>query len=45
MPYTDKEIKEFAVSLSKENGYNLLDESKESRVVLLSRMDKPIKLS
>jgi len=26
-------------------GYNILDESPQSRVVLLSRLEKPIKLS
>ena len=42
---THKEIQEFAVRLAKEMGYNILDESPESRVVLLSRFEKPIKLT
>jgi len=39
------EIREFAMQLAKETGYNIIDESKESRVVLLSRLKKPIKFS
>lgn len=39
-----EETKEFAVSLAEETGYKILDESKESRVVLLSKLEKPIKL-
>jgi tRNA wybutosine-synthesizing protein 1 len=39
-----KEIREFALSLAEETGYKILDESKASRVVLLSKLDKPIKL-
>lgn len=42
---THKEIQEFATRLAKEMGYNILDESPESRVVLLSRLEKPIKLA
>ena len=42
---THKEIQEFAIKLAKEMGYNILDESPESRVVLLSRLEKPIKLA
>jgi len=42
---THKEIQEFATKLAKEMGYNILDESPESRVVLLSRLKKPIKLT
>lgn len=38
-----REICEFARRLAKETGYNIIDESKESRVVLLSRLKKPIK--
>jgi tRNA wybutosine-synthesizing protein 1 len=38
-----REIKDFAFQLSEETGYNLLDEAKESRVVLLSHLEKPIK--
>ena len=39
------EIHDFSVKLAKETGYNLLDEAPESRVVLLSRLEKPIKLA
>jgi len=39
------EIHDFSVKLAKEIGYNLLDEAPESRVVLLSRLEKPIKLA
>lgn len=41
---THREIREFAAQLAKEIGYNILDEAPESRVVLLSRLQKPIKL-
>ncbi len=41
---THREIRDFAVQLAKETGYNLLDEAPESRVVLLSRLKKPIRL-
>jgi len=37
------EIREFATQLAKETGYNIIDESKESRVVLLSRLEKPVR--
>jgi len=40
---THPEIKEFAAQLADEMGYNMLDESEDSRVVLLSRLEKPIK--
>jgi tRNA wybutosine-synthesizing protein 1 len=40
---THKEIKDFAEELAEETGYNILDEAPESRVVLLSRLEKPIK--
>lgn len=40
---THIEIRDFAIQLAEEMGYNLLDESQESRVVLLSRLEKPIK--
>ncbi|MCW3982040.1 MAG: 4-demethylwyosine synthase TYW1 [Candidatus Bathyarchaeota archaeon] len=40
-----KEIRGFAASLSKETGYKLLDESERSRVVLLSKLEKPMKLA
>jgi tRNA wybutosine-synthesizing protein 1 len=42
---THQEIRDFAVQLAKEMGYNILDEAPESRVVLLSRLEKPIKLA
>ena len=42
---THREIREFAVELAKETGYNIIDEAPESRVVLLSRLEKPIKLA
>jgi tRNA wybutosine-synthesizing protein 1 len=38
------EIKEFARRLSLETGYGILDESAESRVVLLSKLQVPIRL-
>lgn len=37
------EIREFSGELAKETGYSLIDESAESRVVLLSRFQNPIK--
>ena len=37
------EIRDFAAQLANELGYNVLDESAESRVVLLSRLEKAIK--
>lgn len=37
------EIREFAAQLAKETGYDVIDESEESRVVLLSRLEKPIR--
>lgn len=37
------EVSEFAVRLAKETGYKFIDESRESRVVLLSRLEKPIR--
>ena len=40
-----EEIKGFASLLAEETGYRILDESRESRVVLLSRLEKPITLS
>jgi tRNA wybutosine-synthesizing protein 1 len=39
------EIREFAAQLAKEMNYNILDESVDSRVVLLSQLEKPIKLA
>jgi len=38
---THHEICEFATQIAKETGYNIIDESKDSRVVLLSRLEKP----
>jgi tRNA wybutosine-synthesizing protein 1 len=40
---THKEIRKFAMQLAKETGYNIIDESEESRVVLLSKLKKPIR--
>jgi len=37
-----EEIREFAMQLAKETRYNVLQEAPESRVVLLSRLKKPI---
>ena len=42
---TQREIKDFATQLSTEMSYNVLDEAQESRVVLLSRLEKAIKLA
>ncbi len=42
---THREIKDFGSQLSTELGYNLLDEAPDSRVVLLSRLEKAIKLA
>jgi tRNA wybutosine-synthesizing protein 1 len=42
---THREISRFAALLAKETGYNILDESPESRVVLLSRLNAPLKLA
>ena len=39
------EIKDFGSKLSEELGYNMIDESTDSRVVLLSRLEKAIKLA
>jgi tRNA wybutosine-synthesizing protein 1 len=36
------EVRDFAVQLAKETGYKIIDEAQDSRVVLLSRLDKPI---
>ena len=40
-----EEIRNFAGELSKETGYNILDEASNSRVVLLSRLQKAIRLA
>jgi tRNA wybutosine-synthesizing protein 1 len=36
------EVKDFATQLAEKTGYKILDEAPESRVVLLSRLKKPI---
>jgi tRNA wybutosine-synthesizing protein 1 len=38
-----KEICDFAMRLAEKTGYNIIDESVESRVVLLSKREKPIR--
>jgi len=38
-----QEIREFAERMSRETSYNLIDESQESRVVLLSKLKKSIR--
>ena len=40
-----REIRDFALQLARETSYSIVDESEESRVVLLSRIGKPIKFS
>jgi len=42
---THMEIQSFAYQLAKEMGYNILDEAPESRVVLVSRLEQPVKLA
>ena len=42
---TYQEIKDFATQLAKRTGYNILQEAPESRVALLSRLEKPMKLT
>lgn len=42
---THREIRDFGAQLAHETSYNLLDESPDSRVVLLSRLEKAIKLA
>ena len=39
-----EDIKKFATKLSHETGYAIIDEQKESNIVLLSRLSKPINL-
>jgi len=39
------EIRQFAARIAKETGYNIVDESQESRVVLLSRLKKPMRIA
>lgn len=40
---THHEIRRFATALAQETSYNEIDESPESKVVLLSRLEKPIR--
>jgi len=40
---THGKIREFATQIAKETGYNIIDESQESRVVLLSKLEKSIR--
>ncbi len=42
---TYEEVKTFSKKLAEETSYNIIDEAKESRVVLLSKLNKPIKFS
>jgi len=42
---THQEIKKFGSQMATEMGYNILDESPDSRVILLSRLEKAIKLA
>ncbi len=42
---THVEIRQFADKLARELGYKFLDEAPESRVVLVSRLEKPTKLA
>ena len=41
---THREVYEFALKLSEKTGYKILDEVADSRVVLLSMRDKPVRL-
>jgi tRNA wybutosine-synthesizing protein 1 len=40
-----EEVRDFAVKLADATEYNVLNEASESRVALLSRLKKPIKLN
>jgi tRNA wybutosine-synthesizing protein 1 len=40
-----EEVKAFSEKLAEKTSYNIIDESKESRVILLSKLKKPIKFS
>jgi tRNA wybutosine-synthesizing protein 1 len=40
-----REVYEFALQLSEKTGYKILDESPDSRVVLLSKREKAIRFS
>nr|NIO37457.1 4-demethylwyosine synthase TYW1 [Candidatus Bathyarchaeota archaeon] len=42
---THKEIHQFAAKLAETAGYTIIDESRKSRVVLLSRLRKAIRFS
>jgi tRNA wybutosine-synthesizing protein 1 len=42
---THKEVREFAARLAELTGYRVIDEAPESRVVLLSRREKPIRFT
>ena len=39
------EIRKFGEEIAEYSGYNVLDEARESKIVLLSRLQKPIRLS
>jgi tRNA wybutosine-synthesizing protein 1 len=39
------EVKDFAGQLAEKTGYKVIDEAPESRVVLLSRLEKPIQVT
>ena len=39
------EVKDFAAQLAEKTGYKIIDEATESRVVLLSRLEKPIQFA
>jgi len=38
------EVRDFAVQLAQKTGYKIIDEAQDSRVVLLSRLEKPIQV-
>ncbi|HVP40580.1 MAG TPA: hypothetical protein VMS95_01335, partial [Candidatus Krumholzibacteriaceae bacterium] len=40
-----QEIRQFALQIAKKTGYNMLQEAPESRVIMLSRLAKPIMLA
>jgi tRNA wybutosine-synthesizing protein 1 len=42
---TYEEVREFSSKLAESTGYRIIDDSVESRVVLLSKLEKPIKVS
>lgn len=42
---THVEVRNFAFQLAEKLGYNVLDESRESRVMLLSQLENPIKVA